>query len=226
MNCRKARDMMGAYLYGDLSTSDMKLLRLHVADCAACRQDLESRGKTIAAIPNQVAELTVDDRAWIASATRARLASRPSRTVWIMPRFSAAFGVAAVILAGIVVGSVLGQTGSKMLGGQRGAGERAQVEIRKEIKPVGAKSTGKPAVASPYAAQPSERDVRGILDIIRGAPALGARHDQPRSPLGHNPNGTDEPNMVLDEKPTSEVHKDEVAPNDQTTPSGTGLPGE
>ena len=50
MKCRHVREMMGAYLYGDLDADDMREVRMHTQECVDCKEDLESRGRVISSL--------------------------------------------------------------------------------------------------------------------------------------------------------------------------------
>lgn len=107
MKCKHIQDMMGAYLYGDLSPSDMREVRLHTQTCTECREDLESRGRVVSAIGDVAPKLTDEDRQSIAWTVKG--AVRHAETMSHRPRFrwAPAFAVAALLIAGLAVGALI-----------------------------------------------------------------------------------------------------------------------
>lgn len=107
MKCKLIRDMMGAYLYGDLAPDEMRQVRVHTHECEACRADLAERGRVAASLGNTPPQLSDEDRqriAWtVTGAVRhSELANQQTRIRW-----APAFAVAAVLIAGLAAGLLL-----------------------------------------------------------------------------------------------------------------------
>lgn len=106
MKCERVQEMMGAYLYGDLSPEDMRDVRLHAEECSECREDLESREQAVSCLGDEVPQLSDDERlsiAWgVRGALRQQIARRP-----LLFRPASAFAVTAVLIAGLIVGALL-----------------------------------------------------------------------------------------------------------------------
>ena len=105
MKCRQVRDLMGAYLYGDLAPEEMRDLRVHAQDCALCREDLATRGRVVSALDDEAPILTDEERQRIAWSVKGAVAEEAvgDETAYRAP--VPAFGIAAVLVAGVVVGN-------------------------------------------------------------------------------------------------------------------------
>ncbi|MHB9035172.1 MAG: anti-sigma factor family protein [Armatimonadota bacterium] len=112
MKCKQIREMMGAYLYGDLEPQDMREVRLHAQDCEACRADLESRGLVVSSLGNEAPTLSDAERQRIAFNVKSALrAAQPKTAVWWL-RPASAVALAALVLVGFAVGRHIGTKGS------------------------------------------------------------------------------------------------------------------
>lgn len=107
MKCKKARELMGAYLYGDLEPEDMREIRLHTQECEECRADLESRGHIVSSLSGEAPVLADNDRERIFRSVRA--GDVKTAIWWLRPASAAA--LAALLLAGFAIGRHIG-TGS------------------------------------------------------------------------------------------------------------------
>ncbi|MCX8053132.1 MAG: zf-HC2 domain-containing protein [Armatimonadetes bacterium] len=106
MNCKLVREMMGAYLYGDLAPEEMKEVRLHTQECPECRKDVESRGRIIAAIPCDTPELSDEERMQIAWSVKGAIRNctvAQEGFRWGYVAAIATVALAALAVAGIVV---------------------------------------------------------------------------------------------------------------------------
>jgi hypothetical protein len=113
MKCKQIREMMGAYLYGDLDPGDMREIRLHAQDCEACRADLESRGLVVSKLNLEPPTLSDAEKQQIAWAVKGAVrAAEPRIAVWWM-RPASAFALAALVLTGFMVGRHFGTSGSQ-----------------------------------------------------------------------------------------------------------------
>ena len=79
MKCKDIKDLIGPYLYGDLSPEEMRAVRTHAQLCEACREDIGSQGALIGALANRAPELTDDERQRIVGRSRARSGLRSAR---------------------------------------------------------------------------------------------------------------------------------------------------
>jgi hypothetical protein len=112
MKCKQVKELMGAYLYGDLEPEDMREVRLHTQECEECRADLESRGHVVSSLIGEAPSLTDDDRARIAHNVKSGIRTRDTQTAvwWLRP--ASALALAAVVLAGFAIGRHIGTAGS------------------------------------------------------------------------------------------------------------------
>jgi len=138
MKCRQARELMGAYLYGDLAPEEMRDLRVHTQDCALCREDLAARGRVVSSLGEAVPELGDTDRQRIAWSVKGAISSREVQTRPLIVRLAPALGLAAAILvAGFVLGRVAPHSAGQLAdlrGTDRGpALPQATVEIKERI---------------------------------------------------------------------------------------------
>lgn len=107
MNCRQAKELMGAYLYGDLEPDQMRKLRIHAKDCTGCREDLLSRGKAVSALSDAVPTMSDADRERIAWSVKGAVRSRQAYTTPLIVRLApTAALVAIVLLAGFFAGKI------------------------------------------------------------------------------------------------------------------------
>ena len=105
MNCRQAKDLIGAYIYGDLGPDEMRELRSHARECMPCREDLLSRGKIIASLDNSLPSLSDSERQRISWTVKGavRKQQAPSSPLILRLAPSAAL-VALVLLTGFYAG--------------------------------------------------------------------------------------------------------------------------
>ncbi|MCE5313970.1 MAG: zf-HC2 domain-containing protein [Armatimonadota bacterium] len=104
MKCKRIRNMMGAYLYGDLEPEQMREVRLHTQDCEACSFDLKSRGLVISSLENEAPTLSDAQKQSIACAVRGALATgKPAGMSWWV-RPASAVALASLVIAALTVG--------------------------------------------------------------------------------------------------------------------------
>lgn len=107
MNCRQAKDLMGAYLYGDLEPDQMRELRIHAKDCTGCREDLLSRGKVVSALNEAVPAISDADRQRIAWSVKGAVRSQQTYETPLIVRLAPTVAlVAAVLLTGFFAGKI------------------------------------------------------------------------------------------------------------------------
>ena len=107
MKCRKVKELMGAYLFGDLSPAEMREVRDHALNCDECGEDLMSRGALIAAMDDSVPTLTDMERQEISWSVKG--AVRATEEMGSRRRFMPAAAIACgiMLLAGLVLGKVI-----------------------------------------------------------------------------------------------------------------------
>lgn len=105
MKCKQARDLIGAYLYGDLAPEEMRELRVHAQDCALCREDLASRGRAVSALDDATPVLTDEERQRIAWSVKGSVRRKQLETKPLALRLLPALGIATVLVAGVAVGN-------------------------------------------------------------------------------------------------------------------------
>lgn len=106
MKCDQIRDLMGAFLYGDLSADEMREVRAHAQGCGECKRDLEARTGVVAAISDRAPALTDAERQRIAWAVRGAVSRAPVREP-TGRRWLPAFGLAMALVAGIALGTAI-----------------------------------------------------------------------------------------------------------------------
>jgi len=99
MKCDQIRELMGAFLYGDLSPDEMREVRAHAQACGDCKQDLETRTSVVTAIGGKAPALSDSERQRVAWAVRGAV-SRASEPEPARSRWLPAFGVAMAVIAG------------------------------------------------------------------------------------------------------------------------------
>jgi hypothetical protein len=105
VSCKKIADLIGAYIYGDLTPDEMRMTRMHMEECQSCAKELEFRSKTLALIPTETPMLSDEEKQRIMWTVRGavREQSKPVRSGIFTPRF--AWGVAAsLILVAVFTG--------------------------------------------------------------------------------------------------------------------------
>ena len=106
MKCKDARELMGPYLYGDLSADEMRKVRLHANECSECREDLVSRGRAIGAISTDLPTLTDEERQRIMWSVKGSVKNvEPKRSFRF--RLAPALGIAALVLLAFGIGIAL-----------------------------------------------------------------------------------------------------------------------
>ncbi|MGC8861370.1 MAG: zf-HC2 domain-containing protein [Armatimonadota bacterium] len=141
MNCKRIQEMMGAYLYGDLAPDELREVRLHAQECPACREDLESRGRVLAAISANAPELSEEERSQIAWAVRGAI--RNGALVQTGFRWGYAAAVATVVAAALGVAAIMVYNSSK-----------TQPVVRVEPKPAPVVSIQEEPAYAPPAPKP------------------------------------------------------------------------
>ncbi len=107
MKCRHVREMMGAYLYGDLAPEGMRQVREHIERCDECREDLHGRGTVTASLDDTAGTLTDQDRQEIAWSVKGAVRAQQRQSRRLALRLAPTFGVAVVLLLGFAIGFVI-----------------------------------------------------------------------------------------------------------------------
>ena len=108
---RHVKNIIGAYIYGDLAPEEMRRVREHLDGCEPCREDAESQARAIACIPDQGRTLLEVDRQrvrWSVLGAVRRDSSEPVRraAVWRLLRgFGMAGALACMFVGGLFVGA-------------------------------------------------------------------------------------------------------------------------
>ena len=105
MKCKRARELMGAYLYGDLTPEQMRELRLHVSDCEQCREDLRTRGIVVSSLDTEVPQLDESERQRIAWSVKGAVKAQARERRVFGFRIAPTFAVAAILIAFILTGA-------------------------------------------------------------------------------------------------------------------------
>lgn len=110
MNCRTAQSRLNRYLDGELAVRERAHVEEHLANCPACRSELERlRGTAdiMAALP-QPPEIPggFADRT-VARARKRRAADHPVRTFWPSVSPALRFAAAAMVIIGVCLGALM-----------------------------------------------------------------------------------------------------------------------
>ena len=150
MKCKNVRELMGAYLYGDLAPHEMKDVRLHAEDCVDCREDLRTRGLVVDAIPSTVPALTDEDRQRLMWSVKGAIRAREREERSVLLRVAPAFGLAAVLALGLGLGALISASHTK-------PPPKGQHSVA-SIKPGHSQSTSQTAKSQPKPDTPTESD--------------------------------------------------------------------
>lgn len=130
MKCKRIREIMGAYLYGDLAPNEMMEVRLHVQGCSECAKDLAERGRVTSAIEDSVPQLSDEERQAVAWSVKGAIrANRQERRSWGF-RLVPALGLAAMLILGFGVGAMVGSHSGKSPPPAR----QAQLDAKPRVK--------------------------------------------------------------------------------------------
>jgi hypothetical protein len=102
MKCKDIRDLMGPYLYGDLSLEEMRAVRTHAQLCEACREDISTQGMLIGSLGNRAPELTDDERQRIMWSVKGAVRAQERERSIFGFRFPPAYALAAAVIIGMV----------------------------------------------------------------------------------------------------------------------------
>lgn len=176
MRCREVRELMGAYLYGDLSPDEMREVRLHAHECVDCREDIETRGQVLASVENEPPVLGDEERQRIAWSVKGAIRNSPVLRPAFRLKLAPALGVAVVLVAGVAVGSLMkshsasppavSQSAQKKE--EKGKPSPVVVKIREEDNPSAAKDRANSASDAGSAAA----DARSA-DFVKMTEAVG-----------------------------------------------------
>lgn len=108
MKCKQARELMGVYLYGDLDPDEMRQLRLHTRNCAACREDLASRGRITSIIDDAAPKLDEDEKQRIMWSVSAAVDSPRTRRRPLWSRFAPALAMGGIFVVCVGIGMFIG----------------------------------------------------------------------------------------------------------------------
>ncbi|MCZ6684250.1 MAG: anti-sigma factor [Planctomycetota bacterium] len=126
MGCERTRDRLGAYLDGELSAEDRRVVEAHVAECAGCQAELKTE-HAIAAELSIPTSAKVPDGLWeaIEDELDAQRRAQPSENP-VRPGLRR-FAIAAGIILAAVAGTAL------FARSERGAGEAQASSINFDV---------------------------------------------------------------------------------------------
>ncbi|MBI2843145.1 MAG: zf-HC2 domain-containing protein [Armatimonadetes bacterium] len=109
--CGRIADLLGAYVYGDLTSEEMRKVEQHTESCAACARDLKSRERAVALVPNELPKLSDEEKQrimWtVSGAVRPReQREAPRISVWSLAKAAA---VTVIVVVAFVTGANYGQ---------------------------------------------------------------------------------------------------------------------
>lgn len=159
MRCRRVRELMGAYLYGDLAPDEMMEVRLHTHSCSECREDLAGRGEVVSQLGAAVPRLSDEERQQITWSVKGSVRALDQSRRPLAVRLAPGFALAGVLAVGIGVGAFMGARQAKpppgpgMQASARPA-VKAKVSVREKLPP--AVEAPKTATQEKVAARPKE----------------------------------------------------------------------
>jgi len=112
-SCRRIRNLIGPYLYGDLDSRERDWVEAHLRACARCRAEVAGAQKMLARTPETLLRPSAEARERITEAVAMRMAEEPAgellprRPAWGAPRL--ALAGAATLIVGIWIGHQLPQ---------------------------------------------------------------------------------------------------------------------
>lgn len=174
MKCKQVKELMGAYIYGDLAPEEMRQIRLHAQDCPECREDIRARGAVISALDGSAPTLSDEDRQRIAWSVKGVVRSeqeRPSFRWWPV----SAFGLAVVVLVGLVAAKmIISHDVASESTSVSASHHKAIVHVREDKGPAPDSESKSTMVASePPAEKPHKRshsvDIGRISGYVGGA---------------------------------------------------------
>ncbi len=228
MKCKQIKELMGAYLYGDLSPEEMREVRLHASACKECREDLQTRTAVVASVGSKTPELDDIDRqriAWYVEGAVRRTESRGQSRLRLAPALA---GGVLVIAAGIAIGAMIAsnlpKTSLEQARQNKKPPLRATVKIREEPATAAAKDKSETAFNKPdpkakYAE--TERITTVIADAVKSAIRGGA--GVAVSPTSRSRPGNQR-KQAAPEEVTEEVLTQAESPKDESQTSPTRLP--
>lgn len=239
MKCKDIKDLIGPYLYGDLSPEEMRAVRTHAQLCEVCSEDISSRGALIGALANRAPELTDDERQRIAWSVKGAIRAKEREKSLFGFRFTPAYGLAAVVIVGMVAIKVVGSMSAREVAhttpGVKPAAIAKKVQTPESPKHVlennGTRENSSNTAAVPNDTgdkAPSSSGIAGMADTARGMLTTGLvdRHKKHKPPARTfpeaptpmlNPLGT--PDVELDNKGETKLPEPTGSNDVQVTPS-------
>lgn len=132
MKCKQVQELMGAYLYGDLSANELMQVRLHMQSCRECASDLESRGRILSTIDDTAPQLSEEEKQNMIWAVKGAVRNQPQRWSFRL-RPAPAFALAVLLVAGIAAGTLIGShSGKSPPGSGQPPTAKAKVKIQEQ----------------------------------------------------------------------------------------------
>lgn len=125
MTCNKIKNLLGPYIYGDLSLEEMALVRRHVDNCQDCREDLRQRMAVTSALDTNVPQLNEDDVNRIKWYVKGAVSNGVHKKYSLSMRLIPAFGAVLVLILGFAFGKWLG-AGASVVNNTRKTSARVQ----------------------------------------------------------------------------------------------------
>lgn len=210
MKCKETQELMGAYLYGDLTPDEMRGVREHTQGCNSCREDVESRGRVVASLDGTAPELTDEERMRISWAVKGAIRnSAPARSGWQFTR-GYVFALGGVVMAGLAVAAIMWANSNKPPMNQqaREGKSGAIVEVTEVTQPEPPKDVsaqgGPSDVGETSAIERLSNEAMRSLSTISSREHRIRRHTAPR----------EKPAQVLDEPKPDQPKIEEPRPEE------------
>lgn len=212
MKCKQVQDLMGAYLYGDLTADEMRAVREHTQECDACRKDVESRGRVVASLDDAAPELTDEERMRISWAVKGAIRNAaPARAGWQFTR-GHAFALGGVVMAGLAVAAIMWANSGKPPMGQQAREDKPSAvvevtEVTEPQPPKDADTSGSSAIE------------RLSNEAMRSLSTMSSREHRTRRRVTQ-----EKPAQIIDEpKPEQPKPEEPKAEEPKTQPAAEGM---
>jgi predicted anti-sigma-YlaC factor YlaD len=114
--CKQLRDLLGPYLYGDVTDEERSRVDAHLNACEACREHLDACRSLSAQLPGDLLRPSEAAEARVLQAVQGRIAQHRRRASERLQRRASALRLAAVAATALVAGMWIGH---RVSGGPR-----------------------------------------------------------------------------------------------------------
>ena len=120
MSCEEIKQEIPLYSYGEVSSEIEEKIETHLADCTACRAELERHRKFLSVMDGRDSEVDTGLLVACRSDLRTHLTPQPKRSFWNWQiRFSVPVGAMALVAMGFFAGRMLPDTSEPLFSSVR-----------------------------------------------------------------------------------------------------------